>query len=117
MLFEQECSVQGREGPHHSGSAHGELTVMILAKDPNFFTSDFSEGKAQKRQSTETVTLCHQFPETYSIAVGTNDQLMDAIPGSMERRKVIFSINSFCLPRVDTSALSRVRSLPGSLSL
>ena len=53
----------------------------------------------------------------YSIAIGTTDQLMDAIPGSIERRKAIFSINSFCLPCVDISALSRVRSLPGSLSL
>jgi hypothetical protein len=29
---------------------------------------------------------------------------MDDIPGSIERRKAIFSINSFCLPRVDTGS-------------
>lgn len=57
-------------------------------------------------------SMC-RFAAIYSIAIGTLDQLIDDIPGSIERRTAILSINSFCLPRVDISARSRVRSLPG----
>lgn len=53
----------------------------------------------------------------YSIAVGTTDQLSDVTLGSMERRRAILSVRSFCLPGIRISALSRVRSLFSSSSL
>lgn len=70
-----------------------------------------------RRQLQDGLVVRQEPAATYSIAVGTRDRLMDAIPGSIERCGAIFSINSSCLPRVDTLALSRMRSLPGSLSL
>jgi len=92
----------GQEG---NTTTDDELTPTWI---PKLFRPDLVE-----KVKTEIVfeTGC------YSIAAGTTDQLMDAIPGSIERRKAIFSINSFCLPRVDTCARRRRRSLPGSLSL